>query len=260
VLGTTLWLTIVLALLAATLLDAAGGFARASVHAAADHAVEAAMHDALAAYQNAVAAAVASASAPDAAAGYPAALAAIAAPFSGAVNGGAFGDAPAVAYAVTPTTVVAPACGDDAGDPAAPDVVAWLQCADGIAESRMSLHVVARVTDSSGAVVAQRDQYVTLRVFAQPPYTAVVGRKDGDAVALATDGGAAPPHEGDTGGDTVSGAEAAAASPWPAGGTLIHVRYECHDGAGSCANAAPPDPDAALRAGVRWRNGNQPAP
>jgi hypothetical protein len=123
---------------------------------------------------------------------------------------------------------------------------------------------------AGGATLATREQYVTLRLFGEPPYSAVVGRKDASAVDPSGPSGAgalgAPAHEGDVGGDTISGASpqpAATAGPaaqtaWPAGGTLIHVRYECHDGAGRCANAAPPDPDAGLRSGTRWANGNQP--
>ncbi|MEA2718553.1 MAG: hypothetical protein QOJ39_417, partial [Candidatus Eremiobacteraeota bacterium] len=47
-LGTAMWLVVAMGLLAAVLLDAAAGFGRAAVHAAADHAIEAAMHDAVA--------------------------------------------------------------------------------------------------------------------------------------------------------------------------------------------------------------------
>jgi hypothetical protein len=110
---------------------------------------------------------------------------------------------------------------------------------------------------------------VTLRLFGEPPYSAVVGRKDASAADPTGAAGvpAVPAHEGDLGGGTVSGASPppdAGATPagqgaWPAGGTLIHVRYECADGAGHCANAAPPDPDASLRPGARWANGNRPA-
>jgi len=128
-----------------------------------------------------------------------------------------------------------------------------------------------RVLDAGGgATIVRREQYVTLRLFGEPPYSAVVGRKDASAADPASaDALATPAHEGDLGGDTLSGASplplassapAARASPWPAGGTLIHVRYECHDGAGSCANAAPPDPDEDLRAQARWSNGNRPPP
>ena len=245
-LGTTLWLTIAIALLATAMLDGAAAFARARVHAAAEHALGPALHDALADYQSRLAAALANASPGDAADGYPAAIASLPNPVHTA------------AYDVAPTTVAAPACAAPAAQ--GPDAIGWLQCGGDVAESRMSLHVVARALDPNGAVLAQRDAYVTLRLFAVAPYSAVDGSKDGDASLLAAGDASSPPHEGDVGGDTVSGAPSAAASPWPAGGTLIHVRYECHDGAGSCANAAPPDPDASLRSGVRWTNGNRPAP
>ncbi len=259
-LGTTLWIVIAIGLLATALLDAGAMLARASVHAGADHAVENAMHDALAAYQNRLGAAVAADDPADAQAGYGVALASMPNPFAG-TSAPADGGAPPVSYAVVPTTVVAPVCSDAPAPAAAGDVVAWLQCGGDIAESRVSLRVDVRVLDPGGAVLAQRTQYVTLRLFAQPPYSAIVGAMDGDADAPASIGGAPPAHEGDVGGDTVSGVQPApAASAWPAGGTLIHVRFECHDGAGSCANAAPPDPDGALRANARWQNGNAPPP
>ncbi|MEA2689716.1 MAG: hypothetical protein QOD51_2323 [Candidatus Eremiobacteraeota bacterium] len=136
----------------------------------------------------------------------------------------------------------------------------------------MSLRVVVRVLDASGAaVLAQREQYVTLRLFGEPPYSAVTGRKDASASDPSSSDALAPPaHEGDVAGDTLSGStdgntlSGVSASPmpsaWPAGGTVIHVRYECHDGAGSCANASPPDPDADLRTGTHWTNGNRPPP
>jgi hypothetical protein len=38
------------------------------------------------------------------------------------------------------------------------------------------------------------------------------------------------------------------------------VQYECQDGAGQCANAAPPDPDAQLQPGTSWSDGNRPQP
>lgn len=262
-LGTTLWLLVATVLLATALLDAGAALARASVHAAAAHAAESAMHDALADYQNRLGAAIAADDPSDAAAGYSAALAALPNPLSRTFalgSDGAPSNAPSVAYDVVPTTVVAPGCAGAAATSSSPDAIGWLQCGGDVAESRVSLRIDVRVLDPSAAVLVQRAQYVTLRVFAQAPYSAVVGRKDGDAAAP-IDANGAPAHEGDLGGDTVSGAPAvAAASPWPASGTLIHVRYECHDGAGSCANAAPPDPDAGLRANARWQNGNAPPP
>ena len=256
-LGTTLWFVVVIGLVAVALTDGAAAFGRAGVHAAADHAVDAAMHDAVADYQNRLQAAGEQAQAP------PAALERTVAPDTSAAGGARF----TLAYTVTPTTLTAPACPQAGADSSGPDTVAWLQCGGFVRESRMSLRVAVRVLDAAGgATLARREQYVTLRLFGEPPYSAVVGRKDASAGDPAgADALAAPAHEGDLGGGTVSGASpapGASAAPgqgaWPAGGTLIHVRYECRDGAGRCANAAPPDPDAGLRAGTRWADGNRP--
>ena len=251
-LGTTLWITVAIGLLAATMLDAAAAFGRASVHAAADHAVEAALQDAVADYQVAVQQAFAHGEQP------PNVLQRTIPPDPSDPPGTQF----SVGYDVTPTTLAPPSCSATSEPPDAPDAIGWLQCNGYVAESRASLHVTARVFDAGGAAVARRDQYVTLRLFGEPPYSAIVGRKDASAGDPAGGGALDPPaHEGDVGGDTLSGTPGPpAASPWPAGGTLIHVRYECHDGAGSCGNAAPPDPDGALRAGARWSNGNRLSP
>lgn len=232
-LGTTLWLLIAIALVGGLLIDLAGAFGRAAVHAAADHAIESGLHDALADYQNQLANAHAAGAVPgEVQRTYQASPGTTATVFT-------------IAYDVAPTTVSPPAC-SSGGSTDGPDAVGWLQCNPFIAESRVSLRLSVRVLDASGAAtLAQREQYVTLRLFGEPPYSAPVGRKDGAALdATQADALAVPAHEGDSGGT--------------AAGTLIHVRYECHDGAGSCANAAPPDPDGALRAGVRWQNGNQP--
>lgn len=238
-LGTTLWFVVVIGLLATVLLNGAAAFGRAGVQAAAGHAVEGALHDAVADYQNQLQAAVAHGAA------VPGALERTVAP---------------VAYTVTPTTLAAPACpGPGTAPSAGPDTVAWLQCGGFVRESRLSLRVAVRVLDAGGGTtLAQREQFVTLRLFGEPPYSAVVGRQDAGADDPTGAGPVASAHEGDVGGDTVSGASPApAASPWPSGGTLIHVRFECRDGAGSCANAAPPDPDGGLRPGVAWANGNR---
>lgn len=255
-LGTTLWFVVALGLLAVTLTDGASAFGRAGVQAAADHALEAAVHDAVADYQNRLQSAAGSA--PPAAA-LERTLA--------ASDGGSGGFT--IAYSVTPTTLAPPTCPQAGAAPSTgPDAIAWLQCGGFVRESRMSLRVVVRVLDAAGAqTLAQREHDVTLRLFGEPPYSAVVGGKDSSAGDPTGAGALVPPaHEGDVGGGTVSGASpppGAGGAPdgrsaWPAGGTLIHVRYECHDGAGSCANAAPPDPDASLRPGARWTNGNRP--
>jgi hypothetical protein len=285
VLGTTLWLVVAMGLLAAVLLDAAAAFGSAGVHAVADHAIEGAMHDAVADYQNRLQSALAHeaptnpngtgayASGPS----YAAAIGSLPNPLqrtyaAGASDApganGAYSASPAarfvLEYAVTPTTIGAPACSRFAPvEPNGPDAIGWLQCNGFIGESRMSLRVAVRVLDASGAaVLAQREQFVTLRLFGEPPYSAVAGRKDASAAdPSSADALAVPAHEGDAGGGAVSGVPSSPLpNPWPAGGTLIHVRYECVDGAGSCANASPPDPDGDLRAGTRWTNGNRPSP
>jgi len=273
-LGTTLWLAVAIGLFATVLLDAAAAFGGAGSHAAADHAIEAAMHDAVADYQNRLRSALAEtppsntngdryanaiASLPNPLEHTDPAAASDATASTGA-NGTSLAMGFTVAYDVYPTTIEPPSCSASASyGVASPDSIGWLQCNGLVAESRMSLRVVVRVLDVAGnATLAQREQYVTLRLFAEPPYSAVAGRKDAAAADPANaDALASPAHEGDLAGDTLSGiASTPVASPWPAGGTLIHVRYECHDGAGACANAAPADPDEALRAGTVWANGN----
>lgn len=272
-LGTALWFVVALAITATVLLDAAATFGRAGVQAAANRAVETALHDAVADYQNQLGAAMAIAAAPltspqpfagtpPVLGNYAAALAAIPNPLvrTFAANANA-SPAFTLAYTVVPTTVAPPACAS-AAPGTGPDAIAWLQCSGFVQESRLSLRVRVDVFDAVGVqLLARREQYVTLRLFADPPYSALVGRKDGGADNPSNgDALALPAHEGDIGGDTVSGLSPPPAAPWPAGGTLIHVQYECLDGAGHCVNAAPPDPDAGLHFDARWTNGNRPEP
>jgi hypothetical protein len=273
-LATTLWFVVALGLTAALVLESAAAFARSGVRAAADHAIETVLHDAVADYQKRLGGAIAVAAAPlappepfggtpESLGAYAGALATLPNPLQGtiAADPAAGGPPLTLAYTVTATTAASPDC-----DPAAPahgsgaDTVAWLQCSGFVQESRLSLRVAVQVRDANGAPLAQREQYVTLRLFAAPPYSAVVGRKDGAAADPAGNANGAPPHEGDLGGATIAGTSPSPSSAPPAGETLIHVRYECVDGAGSCANAAPPDPDADLRQSAHWTNGNVPTP
>ncbi|HEX3467944.1 MAG TPA: hypothetical protein VHT05_07700 [Candidatus Elarobacter sp.] len=272
-LAAALWYVVALGLLAAVVLDGAAAFGRASLQAAADHAIDGAAGDAVADYQNRVQAAFAQATAllspsepfagaPPSLGGYASALATLPNPLRNTLAPAGADPAFTVAYTVTPTTLTPPACTAGASPAPAPraDAIGWLQCSGMVQESRLSLHVVVQVLVAGGEVVAQRDTFVSLRLFAEPPYSAPVGRADG--AADAPDGPdvlVAPPHEGDVGGATVSGVAVPAASAPPAGGTAIHVRYECLDGAGRCANAATPDPDG-LQAGTSWSNGNRPQP
>ena len=268
-LGTALWFVIALGVTATLLLDAAAVAGRAAVQSAANRAVEAATHDAVADYQNQLAGAMASVAdalaSPQPFSGatpelnYAAAIAAVPNPLtrSFAAASAIPGSQLTLAYQVVPTTIAPPACAT-AAPSSGPDSIAWLQCSGFVQESRVSLQVSVEVLDAAGAaVLAQRVQGITLRLFAEPPYSAVVGRKDGGADDVTSgDALAQPAHEGDVGGDTVSGVPPVTVSPWPAGGTLIHVRYECHDDAGHCVNAAPPDPDGDVRFDARWTNGN----
>ena len=275
-LGVALWFVVALGLLAAVVLDGAAAFGRAAVQAAADHALEGAIHDAVADYQNRLGRAIAQTAAPlspaqpfagatPALGSYASAIAALPNPLQGtfaAIDGSAARPAAIVTYTVTPTTIAAPSCTPTGGSPAEPDAIGWLQCSGMVQESRMSLWVVVRALDANGQMLAQRDAFVTLRLFAVPPFSAPVGKGDAAADAPAgADALIAPPHEGDIGGSTVAGiVPPTAPSEPPAGGTSIHVQYECHDGAGHCANATPPDPDAALQPGSSWTNGNRPQP
>jgi hypothetical protein len=256
VLGTTLWFVVVMGLMAAVLMNGAAAFGRASVQAAADHAVEGALHDALADYQNRLRPLLADGAGTN---GEPLPTVTVTpAPHAAGSSGDSGESGFGVAYDVTPTTVAAPSCASP--EQGGADAVAWLQCHAAVRESRASLRVIVRVFDSTGMqVLARREQTVTLRLFALPPYSAVVGRGDGAADSL-TGGDALtqPAHEGDVTGNLAGGTGAGSAapqpSPWPQGGPLLHVRYSCSSG--DCADAAPPDPDAALRAGARWTNGN----
>jgi hypothetical protein len=263
VLGTTLWFVVVMGLMAAALMNGAATFGRAGLQAAADHAVEAALHDALADYQNRLRPLLANGAS---AYGEPLPTVMVTPAPRPADNGAAgYGNDNEsgfrVGYDVTPTTVTPPSCASP--EQGGTDTVAWLQCHALVRESRASLRVTVRVFDSSGTqVLARREQTVTLRLFALPPYSAVVGRADGAADSPTGDDALAQPaHEGDIAGSPAGGAGAgtsAAPQPslWPLGGPLLHVRYQCS--AGDCADAAPPDPDAALAAHARWTNGNAP--
>jgi len=278
VLGTSLFLAAIVALLAGVLLDGAAGFARAAVHAAADHAMDGVARDAVAAYQVQLASAIADDPAnaslhpagPNATfTGTPppvvqlqsdaspppalnATLSATATPGPGSDS--AF----TMVYAVTPTTLAAPACAPS-GD-ATHDTIAWLQCDGHVQESRLSLRVTVQAYDPGGSLIAQRQSYVTLRLFDEPPYTALSGRLDGAATDPLAQQTAEPIHEGDDGGDTIGGDPGAEPSSYPAGGTLLHVRYQCVDGVGTCANSAPADPDSHLQPNSGWTNGNVAAP
>ena len=123
------------------------------------------MHDAVAEYQNALQAAIARAG-PERGS-YAAAIGALPNPLERTLPPDAASD-PAgpsftIGYAVTPTTLAAPACAPaGASPPPGPDTIGWLQCDAAVQESRMSLHVTVRVLDAAGVqTIAQRGDDVT---------------------------------------------------------------------------------------------------
>lgn len=277
-LGTTLSLIVIMALIAGVLLDGMASFARAGIQAAADHVVSSTVDDATARYQQMLASAIAN-DGNDGALESAATFTGTPAPVAVLTNASpppttltiaatpapvATGGAPqfAVGYTITPTTVAPPQCPGAAGSQTTTrDVVAWLQCDGYVQESRMSLHITVQVFDAAASqLLLQREAYVSLRLFAEPPYSAVVGRADGSATDPLSLAPTTPPHEGDVGGDTVSGATVPQPSPYPSGGTLIHVEYVCNAGTRSCADAMPSDPDAHLQTNAGWTNGNAPQP
>ena len=151
-----------------------------------------------------------------------------------------------VAVSVQPTTQTVPAC---ATSGSGPDRAVELQCSPFVQESRLSLQITsdAGPADASGVVspLAHGRFIVTLRLFAQPPYTILSGSKDA--------AGPDDVHEGDDAG--WGGALAAFASP-PPDDTTIHVVYACTPGSGSCATSNPVPQDAP--ATLPWTNGNGP--
>ena len=250
-LAQTIVLLAVFAILAGSAVAGIAGMARAQTADAAKALMPAAIETALGAYQRMLAASLAAQAGPppaSAAVAPPAPLPALAGPgpwteqrYVYAVAGSPL----TVAVDVVPTAQSVPACGSpsDAG----PDRAVDLQCSPFVQETRLSLAVTTDVGPADGAgnvsALAHGRFAVTLRLFAQPPYSIVSGVKD---AAVATDY-----HEGDTAG--WAGALPAFATPGP-DDTTIHVTYRCTDGSGSCAGSAPPPPDAP--ATVPWTDGN----
>ena len=149
-----------------------------------------------------------------------------------------------VAYDIVPTTAAAPACVPQPGATnGGVDIAENAQCSGFIQESRLSLAIAtsAGPLGADGAVtpLAANRFTVTLRLFAQPPYTMIAGVKDSaDPATL---------HEGDSGG--WAGANNAAT----AGDTTIHVTYRC-SGDAACATSVPPSLDVTRS--LPWSNGN----
>jgi hypothetical protein len=251
VLAQTIVLVAVFAILAGSAVAGIAGLARAQTADAAKALMPAAIETALGAYQRALAATLAAQAGPPpgaAALAPPALLPALAGRGPSTEQRYLFavaGSPLAVAVDIVPTAQSVPVCGSPGA--AGPDRAVDLQCSPFVQESRLSLAVTTDAGPADGAgnvsALAHGRYAVTLRLFAQPPYSIVSGVKD---AAAATDY-----HEGDTGG--WAGALPAFATPGP-DDTTIHVIYRCTDGTGSCAASAPPPPDAP--ATLPWTDGN----
>jgi len=250
VLAQTLFLIAMLLVLASSAVAGIAGVARAQTAAAAKALIVPGVETALGSYQRYVAATIGAqiAAQPGAFTSAPAGVPALNA---GTVwEQARYLESPAgptplrIAVDVVPTAQTVPACtGNDSG----PDAAIELQCSPFVQESRLSLTLTSDVgpVDAGGAVspLAHGRYTVTLRLFAQPPYTVVSGVND----AAAPDAF----HEGDTGG--YGNALGAFGSPAP-GDTTIHVVYACVPGTGSCATSNPVPQDAPTT--LPWTNGN----
>ena len=138
-----------------------------------------------------------------------------------------------------------------------------LQTHPAIAEGRIAATIVETVSSNSGAVLASRTEYITLRTFAISPYVAVDGTTD---AAGARD----VPYEADAGGcDPAMPANcdannpAAAASSPPLGimnpsDTRIRALRQCIDGGtGACAGQPYADGNpSSIATQTPWYNAN----
>jgi hypothetical protein len=249
-LAQTLFTMALLTLFAASAVTGVAGVARAQSANAAKALIVPGIETAVGRYQRDIAATIAAQLAPSSGAAQapPDRIPALNGAFAWsekAYREAAGGDSPLqVAIDIRPTAQMVPAC---ANASAGPDIARALQCSPFVQESRLSLTVTsdAGPADANGAVsaLAHNRTIVTLRLFAQPPYSAVAGIKD----AADPDGF----HEGDGAGyGNALGTFAAPA----ADDTTIHVVYECVNGTGSCATSNPPPADAPTN--VPWTNGN----
>lgn len=236
VLAQTLFLAALLALAAGGLVAGIAGNARSSAAAGAAAQLAPATEAALDAYAREVAATIAAqVAALPAAAAIPALNGATAFPERTYVEAGA--GTTAVSVDVTPEAPTSPAC-MPAQPNAGPDIAVDAQCAPQLQESRLALAVRAdggvAASDGGIAATAHAATTVTLRLFAQPPYVALTGRRD------AAEGPG--PHEVDLGGYGNAVSAFGAAEP-PDGDTTLHVVYACTPALGDCTRSAPPAPD-----------------
>jgi len=274
VLGPALFLVAILFLSTTVALAGIGAFARATIHDAANALVRTGYQHALADYQVSIAAQI------------------------GSAEGGAYysdgraiqnsGDVPSIPQLVDPahnisdpaprteqigayylsetvtnTTVAAPSC--TAGAPGtSDDIVVNAQCALWVGESRLSAQIVVSVYSgdpkaAGTTLLAARTQTVALRLFADAPFVALTGLKDGDARdPNSDDPNVTRTHEGDVGGYAPAEGPLEGSQPLTPGDTTIHVFYECQNRGAACPQNPHPPGDQPLN--IPWRSGNVSPP
>jgi hypothetical protein len=254
VLAQTLILVAFIAIVASSVVTAAGTSFLAEAATRAKLVVAPSVATALAAYENEVVA-------PVIAREYSAGDGASAPSPLAALNGGVAwqsaryvlapdnGTTLAAVATITPTSVAVPAC-DPAGGAvnAGPDVQQNGQCSPFVQESRLSLTIVTTAGPPTGpstvAPLAHDVTYATLRLSAQPPYVMVAGLRDD---ADRHDG-----HEGDLDG---YGNAIGSFGPSDPADSTIHVVFRCTPTAGGdCSQSQPPPAD--LPTSLPWTNGN----
>lgn len=264
-LAQTMFLVSVIAVFAATALAGIAGYTRAQLITSASAQIEPAVEEALAAYQRDVIGVTVGNSVMNATSGPSGGAPAVITALNGGValpgatyqtkaaNGALFD----IEIDVTATTAATPVC--NAGVAVVPintgaDQEHEAQCSMFVQETRAAVTMEVQIGTIDGqnviSPIAHRRESATLRLFAQPPYSAVVGRKGGATTTQ--------PHEGDSGGYAASASSFG--SPVTSD-TTIHVIYKCNNATwdsqfapSDCSNSFPAPQDNLQT--IPWSNGN----
>jgi hypothetical protein len=254
-LAQTLFLIVVIAIVATSAMAGVAGYARAETATAAHALVVPAMETALARYETTTVGPLVAAWV-DVGDGSAAPLAAAALNGGATWPTGAYVLAPkapsslAAAVTIAPTATAVPACAPSG--PAVntgPDVEIDGQCSSFVQESRLSVTITVDVGPPSGAsavaALAHGRFTATLRLVAQPPYVMIAG--------IADDPAPGDPHEADV--DGYGSALGAFGPPPGADDTTIHVIYACTPSApGDCSASRPAPADSPTS--LPWTDGN----
>ncbi|GAC1584652.1 MAG: hypothetical protein NVS3B28_06150 [Candidatus Velthaea sp.] len=268
-LGPALFLVAILFLTATVAIGGVGAFARATVHDAANAAIRTGFAHALADYQQSIAAQIQASEGPNYYAdaqkrqniGEIPSIPALADPVHAIAAPAARTERIGVAFvseASQNTTAVSPDC--TAGLLRPGDVAVRAQCAPWVAESRLSAQIVITVyggdpAQAGATALAARTQTFAFRLFADAPYVALTGLKDGDARHPDSDDpNAVDPHEGDASGFAPAAGPLLTTAAPAAGDTTIHVLYDCQNAGAACPQN--PNPPGDVPRDVPWQNGN----